>query len=100
MTFIDEHIDDTDFFDESKFDTYVPTTDMFRRAPRAYAGRRLCSGARDSRRVPAVPAYRCSPQTLFRRRTPSKFGGTWFRNMKPQLRMFPAVVGAPLLAIL
>ena len=50
MTFIDEHIDDTDFFDESKFDTYVPTTDMFRRAPRACAGRRLCSGARDSGR--------------------------------------------------
>ena len=27
MTFIDEHIDDTDFFDESKFDTYVPASD-------------------------------------------------------------------------
>ena len=27
MTFIDEHIDDTDFFDESKFDTYVPADD-------------------------------------------------------------------------
>ena len=76
MTFIDEHIDDTDFFDESKFDTYVPTTDMFRCAPRACAGRRLCSGARRLRALPAVPAYRRSPQTLSRRRTPSKFSGT------------------------
>ena len=51
------------------------------------------------RALPAVPAYRRSPQTLVRRRTPSKFSGTRFRNTKPQLRMFPAVVGAPLLAI-
>ena len=50
--------------------------------------------------LPAVPAYRRSPQALFRRRTPSKFSGTRPRNTKPQLRMFPAVVGAPLLAIL
>ena len=50
--------------------------------------------------LPAVPAYRRSPQTLFRRPTPSKFSGTLFRNTKPQVRMFPAVVGARSLAVL
>ena len=73
--------------------------DMFGRAPRACAGRRLCSGARDSgrsrpfRRTGAAPR-RCSGDA--RRRNLAQR----FRNTKPQLRMFPAVVGAPLLAIL
>ena len=58
------------------------------------------------RALPAVPAYRRSPQTLFKRLTPSNSAvhktqhKTSIRNTKPQLRMFPAVVGAPLLAIL
>ena len=30
-----------------------------------------------------VPAYRRSPQTVSRRRTPSKLSGTLFRNTKP-----------------
>ena len=54
------------------------------------------------RALPAVPAYRRSPQTLVKRLTPSNSAvhKTSIRNTKPQLRMFPAVVGAPLLAIL
>jgi hypothetical protein len=51
-------------------------------------------------RTQAVGQMAGQMETLFRRRTPSKFSGARFRNTKPQLRMFPAVVGAPLLAIL
>ena len=50
----------------------------------------------DRRRRPRRP-FKVS---LFRRPTPSKFTGTLFRNTKPQVRMFPAVVGARSLAVL